>query len=74
MIIIRDCFKPSPRKFCIRSKWGTWCTSRTQELDAILGHLEDREFIFMRDTDSEDCRILFNGRRADLMPKDFFEY
>jgi len=72
MIVIKDAFKVSPRKFCIRSKWGHWTTSLTQELRAAIGHLEEHEYVFMRDTDSEDCRIFFNGRRADLEPEDFY--
>lgn len=71
MVVIKDAFKTSARKFCIRSKHGTWCTSSKDELIRAIGHIEEWDFVFMLSTSSEDCRLFFNGRRAYLEPYDF---
>ena len=71
MICIKDAFKFSPRKFCIRSKHGTWVTSSRDEVEAAIGHTDCADLIFTKYTDNEDLRILLNGRRAYLDPEDF---
>jgi hypothetical protein len=71
MIVIRDCYKPTPRALVIRSKWGVWRTSMTADVQYALGHIDGHQHVFNKSVTSAECRVLFNGRRADLWPEDF---